>query len=196
MTTKVCPQEEFAAPQVELEAPEFPPICFKEIFEELLPKAKAEKKEEPLDNPLALTPMPPAPFTPIVLTPIIMERGGLEVEAIFHQMVEKITHIHEAGLTTTTVTLPENTNSLLSGTEITLIEYNTAPKDYNICIKGSPEATTLFQAHLGELISAFNTEYRPFKINRLELSLHSKRRPEASKKKELEEDDGTPLPLG
>lgn len=170
---------------------------FKEIYNEL--SSQSDEKEHPLENPLALAPPPPVPFSAPLLSTEQIKAGALEVEVFFHQMVEKITTVQAQGLTTTTVILPENDTSILSGTEVTITEYNTAPKDYNISIKGSPEATVLFQAHLGELVTALNTEYRTFKINRLDLVLHSKKahgiaKHKSEKSKELE-DDGSALPL-
>lgn len=173
---------------------------FKTVYRETKIKKPESDKEE--QTPTI------APMTPVALlshsSPLLALskiEGIQEIETAWHQIVESMTHLDNAGIQETTLVLQSSKESILSGTEITILEYNTAPKDFNIQIKGSPEAVQLFTKHLGELVAAFNSEYRPFKVNRLDLYLNKKeaiarKKRIISETKELTQDDGSALSLG
>jgi len=162
-----------------------------------------EVHEETLkENNIAITPLDLArpPLSPLVIA-ISPINSLKEVETLFVQMVETMTTLYQEGHTETTFVLNRGNDSFLSGTEITILEYNTAPKDFNIQIKGSPEAVKLFERHLGGLVAAFNAEHHhPFKIHRLEIYQNSKRatvrkKEATSEEKECSQDEGSTLSL-
>lgn len=191
-------------PKVQKEIPSSKPQTqrnekkFKSIYEDCSAKKEISEEEEKESivtiSPIDLMSPPKSPCIEITSF-----KGVQEVEAVFHQMVEAMTILHQEGISETTLVLHSADGSILSGTEITILEYNTAPKDFNIQIKGSPEAVQLFEKHLGELVAAFNAEYRPFKIHRLDIHQTHKRgigRKKELMQEELTQDDGSALSLG
>jgi hypothetical protein len=172
---------------------------FKSVYDQVSPKRKVSKDEH--QNSSAIAPIDlMTPTGTCLICPSSLQEIK-EVQALFTEMVGAMTALDEQGLTTTTLILNAKPGSILSGTEITILEYNTAPKDFNIQIQATPQAVQLLDNHLGELVAAFNVEHLPFKINRLDIYHHAKRNQVRknelqAQKEELTQDDGSALPLG
>src|SRR5204863_1766421 len=101
---------------------------FKSIYEDCSAKKELSEEEDKAAL-LAISPidlMTPPKSACIEISSI---KGVQEVEAVFHQMVEAMTTLHQEGISETTLLLHSSEGSILSGTEITILEYNTAPKD-------------------------------------------------------------------
>jgi hypothetical protein len=141
------------------------------------PKAKEEGKEKekisstgeisglittPVELPPA-TPPGPQPLSPyLTLHPRVQE--------LFDRMVGVMTVMHMSGVTETTITLnsPQFASSLFFGAQITIQEFATAPKAFNIQLNANPEAIALFQGNAQDLMAAFQAGNYTFRINRLE----------------------------
>jgi hypothetical protein len=119
------------------------------------------------------TPTGPAPF--VYLHPKAYE--------YFERMVSNITVMLETGVTTTTITLNEPTGSIFAGTQISIAEFSTAPKAFNIEITGSSEAVAIFDSNMDDLSAAF-ANYKEFSINRLEARI----RPLVRRKESVKEE--------
>jgi hypothetical protein len=123
-----------------------------------------------------------------------------EIETLFEEMVNAMVSLHENGITETTFYL-KTASSVFSGTQVTIREFSTAPKAFNVELAGSPEAVAAFQRHVGELVATFNAEERrSFKINRLETHLISGKKRAFAQKSNSEErgedDRSSALSLG
>lgn len=160
-------------------------------------KEKELKKEESLQQivkeaasvvapPPSLAPGSIAPPSPAV-TPVYTHLPA-EIAALFDRMVGVMTVITTSGVTETTISLdaPQFESSLFFGSEITIREYSTAPKAFNIELKGNVQAVAQFQANIPSLEQAFKAGNYRFKVNRIDTSLM--RIPESSVKDKDQED--------
>ena len=93
-----------------------------------------------------------------------------EVMDLFDKMVDKITVMHQTGVTETEFSLEgaQFASSRFYGSKVVIQEFSTAPKAFNIQFVASPEAVTLMQAHAGDLMAAFQQGNYAFSINRLD----------------------------
>lgn len=100
-----------------------------------------------------------------------------QIEALFDKMVDYISHCVESDIKKTTITLnaSEFSNSLFRGAKITITEYSSAPKIFNIELAGSPEALVLFQASATDLMAAFQKGNFNFQVNRCEADFSEER---------------------
>ncbi len=82
------------------------------------------------------------------------------------------------GSSKTTVLLDNETfaNSPFFGAEISMEEFSTAPKVFNVCIHAGDLATTLIQAHLAGFMELLQDRKFSFGINRIDTSLLSEER--------------------
>jgi hypothetical protein len=160
---------------------------FKSVYEQSSSKKKsAREKEEQasLLSPFELIQQKPsACFSSDQISASCV---SVEIEALFEEMITVMTSLHENGIQETTFYLDAN-SSIFSGMQITIKEFSTAPKIFNVELIGSPEAAQLLQANMAGLIEAFNREERKFKINRLETH-HS-----SGKKRSREKELDTPM---
>ncbi len=113
-----------------------------------------------------------------------------QVVELLDLMVGSMTLIDTNGISETTLTLdsPQFASSLFYGATITIQEYSTAPKAFNIHLKASPEAVSLMQIHTADLMAAFQQENSSFKLNRLEMHLLESDRPFFKRKEQVSED--------
>jgi hypothetical protein len=113
-----------------------------------------------------------------------------QVLELFDTMIDSLVRIDASGIAETTITLdsPQFASSQFYGTVITIQEYDTAPKSFNIHLKASAEATALFQSHAADLMAIFQNDRFAFKVNRLETHLKDDRSPSFKRKEEVSED--------
>ena len=81
-----------------------------------------------------------------------------------------------SGVSETVIKLNAPTGSRLSifnGSEISIKEYSSAPKIFNIQFNGNPEAVNLVQGNLGNLMAALSDKEYNFKVNRFDIGLVS-----------------------
>jgi hypothetical protein len=139
---------------------------------EVTPIAKTEsvsetqdaKIEEPSPEEALLFPEePPPPYTH--LHPDVMD--------VFERMIGAIVYLDQTGIKETTITIhsSEEKPSIFNGAQITIREYSTAPKEFNVELKGAPKAVELFQTHKKDLMDAFDTMPYTFKVKNIETSL-------------------------
>ena len=88
-------------------------------------------------------------------------------------MAGVMTVMTQSGITETSISLTSDqfSGSHFYGAEIVIREYSTAPKQFNIEVRGSAAAVAQFQGSIPYIESAFRTGNYKFGIHRLETSI-------------------------
>ncbi len=96
-----------------------------------------------------------------------------QVMQLYHKMVESLIHTHRNGIQETTLFLDGDAfaSSIFHGAKITITEYNTAPKIFNIHFFADPKALSVFEVHAAELVNALRNGDFGFGVNRLDTSI-------------------------
>ncbi len=113
-----------------------------------------------------LTTLAPAAYTQMM--PVLQE--------FFQKLVGVLTVMKASGVSETVIKLNAPAGSRLSifnGSEISIKEYSSAPKIFNIQFNGNPEAVSLVQGNLGNLMAALSDKEYNFKVNRFDIGLVS-----------------------
>jgi hypothetical protein len=138
-------------------------------FKEKHPK----KGEETASGIEGIAPQAPA-FVPLAETPPSTVPPYFHMTPAVFELFEKMSGVMTVMTTTdvseTVITLnnPDYASSPFFGTQITISEYSTAPKQFNIELAGSPEAVAIFQENVDDLMAAFQGGNYNFKVNRFE----------------------------
>lgn len=116
---------------------------------------------------------------------------SVEITQLFNEMVGCIAECTDSAIQRTTFILdaPEFAHSVFYGAKITIVEYSTAPKIFNIELSGTPEALALFQASAADFMAAFQNGKFDFQINRIEANFseeptHKRKIPPVRKEKD------------
>ena len=96
-----------------------------------------------------------------------------QVSELLEKLVDRIVHLHENGISETTFFLDGEafTSSVFQGSKITITEYSTAPKIFNIQFAGDPKAIHLLEAHAAAMLNALQNGHFGFDVNRIDTSL-------------------------
>ncbi|MCL6755875.1 MAG: hypothetical protein M3A24_01695 [Candidatus Rhabdochlamydia oedothoracis] len=137
-------------------------------------KPKGKKKEEvpasfePLAN---IQPHQPS-YQPSVL-PTGSAFTSYQISQLFDRMAGVMTIMELSGTTETELTLSgeEFASSVFYGARITITEYGTAPKAFNVQLSANPEAVALFQGNMSNLLANFASGNYAFRIHRLETNI-------------------------
>lgn len=166
-----------------------------EIDERVRQREKEEEEEEKIDSsPLDLLCSPPAQTflksdekekkegIALDLPPSRILAGAelfsvktqmllsAEIDVLFEKMASLMLITHSSGETETTLFL-DNPTSLFCGTRITVREFSTAPKAFNVEIASSPAAIAAIEAGKNDLMAAFQNGKFPFSIHRFDTQL-------------------------
>lgn len=155
-----------------------------EEFKKFMLFSEDEEKEElPQPQPetlLAAIPVIPSCPSAELSPKSIVPRVGAsllaqEMENLFEQMTATMIILSFSHETETTFFLdsPKFATSALFGTRITIKEFSTAPKAFNIEIASNPQALQIFEVQKSALLAAFAQEHFTFSVNRLDTQLHS-----------------------
>lgn len=156
----------------------------KEAFKEWMQPSDQEE-EAPLevaDEQNLLNPFMPLPsmqlqekslFTPIALSsaanaPILSKDTAL----LFEKMASSMLILYSSGDQETTLFV-DNRDSIFCGTRITIKEFSTAPKIFNVHITSNPSSLHLINAHKAALLNSFEQGKFPFSVHRLETEQQS-----------------------
>jgi hypothetical protein len=103
-----------------------------------------------------------------------LNRSSLEMEALFEKMASTMIVMTSTEESETTLYLdsPKFSSSAFFGTRITVKEFSTAPKIFNIEIASHQAALNLLATHKDALLAAFESHKLPFAIHRLDTELH------------------------
>lgn len=102
------------------------------------------------------------------------------IEAAFEKMASCMLIMSSTHETETTFFLdnPQFASSALFGTQITIREFSTAPKIFNIEMTSNPHGVAMMEAGRNSLLSAFENAQFNFKVHRFETQiLHSEKSP-------------------
>ena len=100
------------------------------------------------------------------------------IHYLHEKLLEKLLFTHKNGLSETTFFLDSQLfgSSIFYGSQITISEYSTAPKIFNIHFTAHSEALSLFEAHSSDLMAAFQKGNFGFAIHRIDTSLLSEKK--------------------
>jgi hypothetical protein len=113
-----------------------------------------------------------------VEAPAILQ-GSVDARLLFEKMVGTMLILHHSGMSETTFFLdtPQFASSLFFGSQITIREYSSAPKVYNISFSTSAPAATLLHTHIPQLMTSLEQGNFPFTVHRLETGIDRAERP-------------------
>ncbi len=148
-------------------------IC-KKGATQLLLKEKTQKKEE---IPLGMTPEIIAPLRKVDLFPETPTSSLMPIDALelIDQVCSEILVMETESSSQTTFILQGErfSNSSFYGAEITIEEFSTAPKLFNISIKTTDSAITIIQTQIAGFLNLLEKRDFSFGINRIDTSLQT-----------------------
>lgn len=109
-------------------------------------------------------------------TPVIKKADfAPEILSLIEKIGSEMIVMSSDGITRTTLILPssDTVNSFFSGMEITIEEYSSAPKIFNIKISASAEASNIIRANTHEILKLFHETKFNFSVNRLDTQISS-----------------------
>lgn len=173
--------------------------CVISVFE--LPRNHFSLPEEDLDCTSGcqeVSPLPPAAalaapsegnVTAAAMTPTHLPA---EIEALFEKMAGTMLLLNSTNESETTLFLnsPQFDQSLFYGARITIREFSTAPKAFNVEIATSAAALTLLNSHKSALMAAFAKGDFNFSVERLETEIQETDRPLFHRKEAVSRDRG------
>ncbi len=114
-----------------------------------------------------------------------------EVQALFEKMASAMIVMQTSGEAETTLFLdsPQFASSIFYGTQITIREFSTAPKAFNVEIISSPSAIGVIDPCKNDLLSAFQNGHFNFSIQRFDTFLQTEDRPVLHRKENSGDDD-------
>ena len=133
-----------------------------------------EKKEEDLEPTSLAAGNLTHPLTPLSSSGVEATRAlPPTLEILFEKVASSmvIMHSNEEQETTFVLDNPNFASSPFFGTKITIKEYSTAPKAFNIEISSYPAALAQIAAHQGDLMAAFQNGRFNFSVHRLDTQL-------------------------
>lgn len=146
-----------------------------------------QQKKEQIENVDAAMCSPPPVFPQSIsehLSSIAAPISGTlspEIEAMFEKMASSMIMMCSSGEVETTLFL-DNPSSIFFGTKITIREFSTAPKVFNVEITSSVSAINAIESGKNDLLAAFQHGKFNFSIHRFETSIESEDRPVVHRK--------------
>jgi len=110
-----------------------------------------------------------------------------EIEAIFEKMASCMVVMTSSGETETTMVM-DKPGSLFFGTQITIREFSTAPKAFNVEITSLAQALNAIELNKSSLLSAFQHGNFNFSVHRLETYLQNEERPVLHRKESSDQE--------
>lgn len=139
-------------------------------LKELLAKQKqntALSAAGPFQDMLAMQQASTEPTSTLKIEP------SAQVMQLYSKLVEALIHTNHNGIQETTFFLEGDAfnSSAFQGSKITITEYSTAPKIFNIEFSADPKALSFFEAHAADLLNALQKGNFGFEVNRLDTTL-------------------------
>lgn len=130
-------------------------------------------RTEPSSSVSQVTPLPP------------------DVEALFIEMASRMILLKTPLLSTTEIYLnsPQFAHSQFYGTKITITEFSTAPKAFNVELASTPNATISLELHKATLMEAFGRGHFNFSVENLTVCLSQDEDSVFSRKKPVSQDE-------
>jgi hypothetical protein len=126
--------------------------------------------------------------TPDLTVTVIQRPLSSEIAIIFEKMAASMIVMSSSGEIETTLFL-DNPASIFYGTKITIREFSTAPKAFNVEITSFTPAINAIESGRNDLLSAFQNGNFNFSIHRFETFIHSEERPVLHRKGSSDDDN-------
>lgn len=148
------------------------PDAFKELMQATDEEEETTAEEQDLLMPLMSLPSPQLQdkgFSALLSISSVKSAPALssDVAQLFEKMAASMLVLYASGDTETTLFV-ESRDSLFCGTRITIKEFSTAPKIFNVHISSTPSSLHLINAHKAALLTSFEQGKFPFSVHRLE----------------------------
>lgn len=112
-----------------------------------------------------------------------------QISQLFEKLVRALIRVDKSGISKTSLVLgDEFATSVFSGTKITITEYSSAPKIFNIQFNMSPEALAFYEKHAASLMTALKSGKFGFEMGRIDAHLLETRKKPLIKAIERQED--------
>lgn len=120
------------------------------------------------------------PFSEMSIAQVTAQRGSIDkidpsaqVMQLYSKLIDKLVYIAKEGIQKTIFYLDTTAfdSSILRGAKITITEFSTAPRIFNIHFSADPKAVAFFEAHAAGLQNALNNGGHKFDVNRIDSSL-------------------------
>lgn len=137
---------------------------------------KAQKKKEELAAQMSGMLAMPTPLSEAALAAASQELkldASAQVSQVFEKLIRKLIAVNESGVQKTSFFIGGEASSLFRGAKITITEFSTAPKVFNVYFEANEQALSLFRDHAGNLLTHLNEGPFGFSIHRLETGLLS-----------------------
>lgn len=153
----------------------------------------ADEKEIPKECPIA-------PLSPLLApvrseAPRVKEVSGISKASfpLFEEMSNTLVHMQTHGITETHIFLdtPQYSSSPFYQARITIREYSTSPKIFNIEFSGHAFATQKFQEQIPALMTFFGAQDFSFGVHRIEISLTPEEKPLVHRKENVSGEETT-----
>jgi len=147
-----------------------------------------EKKKEP--EGVATAPMPTPLFISAPSTEVsaVAPSGAVaEIESLAEKMISSMQVLCSSGDTETSLFL-NNPSSLFFGTTVTIREFSTAPKAFNIEIRAASEVLAILNAGKQVLLSNLEKSEYAFSVYRIETHLQQSDERPLFHRKEMQDD--------
>jgi len=152
-----------------------------------------EEKEEENERAEAPYSMPLPILSPSDLSSSIAVQNALspQIEAIFEKMASMMIVMSSSGDVETTLFLdnPHFASSLFFGTQITIREFTTAPKAFNIEITSFSPAISAIESCKNALLSSFRNGNFNFSVHRFDTHIQNEERPVLHRKESGDRDN-------
>lgn len=162
-----------------------PPLVPSTAFEDFM-QCSSETSDETLPSPWDLLAEPLPPF---VFSSPSVDSLPESIAPVYELLIDHLEMLTNSGDTDTVITLdaPAFKNSPFYGTKITIREFSTAPKVFNVEIATTATALNLLHPHREALQHALNAPQHPFSVHLLQCELHTTKRPIFHRKSPVEQ---------
>lgn len=128
-------------------------------------QAPQDMPQSPAISDTTTTPAPPPLETPFAKLPP-------QVQQLFEKMVGVMTVMNTTGVQETTISLnnPQFEKSIFYGAEIVVTEFSSAPKAFNIELRGSENAINLFAENSQRILDEIQKNDYNFTVTRIDTS--------------------------
>lgn len=141
-------------------------------------KLLASEKQNELEGAIGAL----SPFSEMSQSQIASHKAAIEkidpsaqVMQLYNKLIDKLLYIAKEGIQKTTFYLDTTAfdSSVFRGAKITIVEYSTAPRLFNIEFSANTKAVNFFSLHAQNLQNALNNGGHKFNIHRIDTSLLS-----------------------
>jgi hypothetical protein len=167
---------------------ELPEKRFRELMQTHPTDEKPQGKKEKADGTETLMIDSPLIFSsPLASSIAIKPMLGTDLDAIFEKIASCMVLMTSSADVETTMIM-DKPGSLFFGTEITIREFSTAPKAFNVEIRSLAQAIQAIEANRNALLSLFERGNFNFSVHRLETFIQNEEKPVLHRKESSDQE--------